>query len=157
MTNPTPRVPNVAVEAHKSSFDPKAFLILLVGLALFLAIYFSPPWPNAIDPVGKAFVLSTEGKAAIALFLMAGIWWVFEVLPIGVTAIAIGVFQALFLIRPAKEAFRDFMDPSVMFIFGSIRDRSGLHPFRVEERRRTPSLTTRSNSLPVNSSGMVCR
>jgi solute carrier family 13 (sodium-dependent dicarboxylate transporter), member 2/3/5 len=42
------------------------------------------------------------------------------VIPIGVTAIAIGVFQALFLIRPAKDAFRDFMDPSVMFIFGSI-------------------------------------
>jgi sodium-dependent dicarboxylate transporter 2/3/5 len=51
---------------------------------------------------------------------MAGIWWIFEVIPIGVTAIAIGVFQALFLIRPAKDAFRDFMDPSVMFIFGSI-------------------------------------
>ncbi|MGD9351901.1 MAG: SLC13 family permease, partial [Desulfobacterales bacterium] len=27
---------------------------------------------------------------------------------------------ALFLIRPAKVAFKDFMDPSVMFIFGSI-------------------------------------
>jgi sodium-dependent dicarboxylate transporter 2/3/5 len=45
---------------------------------------------------------------------------VFEVIPIGVTAIAIGMFQALFLIRPGKDAFRDFMDPSVMFIFGSI-------------------------------------
>jgi sodium-dependent dicarboxylate transporter 2/3/5 len=30
------------------------------------------------------------------------------------------VLQALFLIRPAKEAFKDFMDPSVMFIFASI-------------------------------------
>ena len=28
--------------------------------------------------------------------------------------------QALFLIRPAEEAFRDFMDPSVLFIFGSM-------------------------------------
>ncbi|MBW1990311.1 MAG: SLC13/DASS family transporter, partial [Deltaproteobacteria bacterium] len=28
--------------------------------------------------------------------------------------------QALFLIRPAKVAFKDFMDPSVMFIFASI-------------------------------------
>ena len=41
-------------------------------------------------------------------------------MPIGVTSIAIGVFQALFFIRPAKEAFRSFMDPSVWFIFGSI-------------------------------------
>ncbi len=57
---------------------------------------------------------------AIALFLLAGIWWVFEVVPIGVTSIAIGVFQAIFSIRSAKDAFRDFMDPSVMFIFGSV-------------------------------------
>jgi solute carrier family 13 (sodium-dependent dicarboxylate transporter), member 2/3/5 len=111
---------NVAVEAHKSPFDLKKTVILLAGMAVFLAIYFSPPWAVAVDPTGKEFALSHEGKAAIGLFLMAGIWWVFEVIPIGVTAIAIGVFQSLFAIRPAKEAFRDFMDPSVMFIFGSM-------------------------------------
>jgi sodium-dependent dicarboxylate transporter 2/3/5 len=32
----------------------------------------------------------------------------------------IGVLQALFQVRSAKVAFKDFMDPSVMFIFGSI-------------------------------------
>lgn len=101
-------------------YDWKKIGILLAGLTLFLVLYFMPAWPDAVDPAGKRFALSSEGKAAIALFLMAGIWWVFEVIPIGITAIAIGVFQALFLIRPAKEAFRDFMDPSVMFIFGSI-------------------------------------
>jgi len=103
-----------------ASFDWKKWTALIGGFAIFLIIYFSPPWGIAIDPGGKEFTLSHEGKAAIGLFLMAGIWWVFEVIPIGITAIAIGVFQALFMIRPAKEAFRDFMDPSVMFIFGSM-------------------------------------
>jgi sodium-dependent dicarboxylate transporter 2/3/5 len=70
--------------------------------------------------LGKHFPLPKEGKAAIALFLMAGTWWVFEVIPIGATAISIGLFQALFAIRPAKEAFKDFFDPSVWFIFGSV-------------------------------------
>lgn len=120
MTDQTATVQAVSIETRKSSFDLKKTLILLAGMAVFLAIYFSPPWSVAIDPTGKEFILSQEGKAAIGLFLMAGIWWVFEVIPIGVTAIAIGVFQALFAIRPAKEAFRDFMDPSVMFIFGSM-------------------------------------
>jgi solute carrier family 13 (sodium-dependent dicarboxylate transporter), member 2/3/5 len=91
-----------------------------MGITLFLAIYFMPQWKDAIDPTGKAFPLSREGKGAIALFLMAGVWWVFEVVPIGVTSIVIGVMQALFSIRTAKDAFRDFMDPSVMFIFGSV-------------------------------------
>ncbi|MFU8768314.1 MAG: DASS family sodium-coupled anion symporter, partial [Desulfotignum sp.] len=79
-----------------------------------------PPWPDALDPMGKAFTLSPQGKAAIALFLLAGTWWVFEVVPIGVTGLAIGVVQALFFIRPAADAFKDFMDPSVLFIFGSL-------------------------------------
>lgn len=110
----------VRLETSGTAYDWKKLAILLAGLGVFLAVYFMPAWPDAIDPAGKTFTLSPEGKAAIGLFLMAGIWWVFEVIPIGVTAIAIGVFQALFLIRPAKDAFRDFMDPSVMFIFGSI-------------------------------------
>ncbi len=119
MTDETHHHPTT-VHVDKFHLDIKKTLILLFGLAVFLVIYYSDPWSVAIDPSGKEFVLSHEGKAAIGLFLMAGIWWVFEVIPIGITAIAIGVFQALFLIRPAKEAFRDFMDPSVMFIFGSI-------------------------------------
>jgi sodium-dependent dicarboxylate transporter 2/3/5 len=100
--------------------DWTRIFFLFLGLGLFLVIYFMPPWKDAVDPTGKAFTLTREGKAAIALFLMAGIWWVFEVIPIGATSLAIGVMQALFEIRSAKEAFRDFMDPSVMFIFGSV-------------------------------------
>ncbi|MBA3015736.1 MAG: SLC13 family permease [Proteobacteria bacterium] len=109
----------IATEA-KEPFDWKRVFFIFLGLGIFLLIYYMPPWKDAIDPGGKAFPLSVEGKGAIALFLMAGIWWVFEVIPIGATALAIGVFQGLFAIRPAKEAFKDFMDPSVMFIFGSV-------------------------------------
>ena len=70
--------------------------------------------------MGKRFVLTREGKLALGVFLLAGTWWVFEVVPIGVTSLTIGVLQVLFLIRPAKRAFADFMDPSVLFIFASI-------------------------------------
>lgn len=102
------------------AFDWKRVFFILLGLGLFLFVYFMPQWKDAVDPTGKTFPLSREGKGAIALFLLAGIWWVFEVIPIGATALAIGVFQALFNIRSAKDAFKDFMDPSVMFIFGSV-------------------------------------
>jgi len=112
--------PEIVIAEAKPKFDWKRVLFILIGLGLFLWIYFMPAWPDALDPGGKHFPLSPQGKGAIALFLMAGIWWVFEVVPIGVTSIAIGVMQALFAIRTAKEAFRDFMDPSVMFIFGSV-------------------------------------
>jgi len=128
--------------------DWKKQICMLVGVALFCIVYFCPPLSDAVDPQGKNFILTHEGKAALALFLLAATWWVFEVVPIGVTSITIGVIQVLFLIRPqkvvietaadvlekgqvatgmvweilspAKVAFGDFMDPSVWFIIGSI-------------------------------------
>jgi sodium-dependent dicarboxylate transporter 2/3/5 len=100
--------------------DKKRLFFILLGLVLFCIVYFSPSWDDAVDPQGERFALTREGKAAIALFLLAATWWVFEVIPIGVTSITIGVIQAMFFIRPAKVAFSDFMDPSVWFIIGSI-------------------------------------
>jgi len=98
----------------------KRWFFLLLGIGLFVVTYYSTAWPDAIDPAGKHFPLSPQGKGALAVFLLASTWWVFEVLPIGITSLAIGVFQALFFIRPAKDVFGNFMDPSVLFIFGSI-------------------------------------
>ncbi len=103
-----------------SNFDWKRIVFLLIGLTLFFVVNFSPPWPDAIDPTGKHFILSKEAKGALAVFLLGGTWWVFEVVPIGVTSLTIGVLQVLFLIRPAQKAFTDFMTPSVLFIFASL-------------------------------------
>ncbi|MCG6926941.1 MAG: SLC13 family permease [Acidobacteria bacterium] len=100
--------------------DWRRIFFIFLGLGLFLAVLLSPAWPDAVDPMGEAFELTREGKASIALFVLALVWWVFEVVPIGVTAIAIGAVQALLLIRPAKMAFGDFMEPSVWFIIGSL-------------------------------------
>ncbi|NNF52573.1 MAG: SLC13/DASS family transporter [Gammaproteobacteria bacterium] len=93
---------------------------LLTGLALFALFYFLTGLPDAIDPDGRRIVLSAQGRMAVGLFLLAAVWWVFEVVPIGVTAIAIAVIQVFFQLRDARAAFTDFMDPAVWFIIGSI-------------------------------------
>jgi len=105
---------------EKKKADLKRLFFMFLGLGLFFGVYLSPDWSDAIDPAGKASPLTPEGKAALGLFLLAATWWVFEVVPIGVTSILIGVTQALFLIREPRVAFTDFLDPSVWFIFGSI-------------------------------------
>jgi sodium-dependent dicarboxylate transporter 2/3/5 len=110
----------VGLAVEKQPINWKRILTLVTGLALFTIVYYSPMWPDAVDPLGEHFILTKEGKGAIAVFLLAATWWVFEVVPIGVTSLTIGMLQALFFIRPAKIAFNDFMDPSVLFIFGSI-------------------------------------
>jgi len=116
-----PSIPeNIYVGAQYRRYDIKRIFLILLGISLFMVVYFSKPWHDAIDPTGKSFTLTNEGKAALGLFLWAVIWWVAEVVPIGITGITIGVVQVLFLIRPAREAFGDFMDPSVWFVIGSI-------------------------------------
>jgi sodium-dependent dicarboxylate transporter 2/3/5 len=102
------------------SVDWKRSFFMMLGIGLFALVYWCPPWPDAIDPLGEHFVLSKEAKGALAVFALAATWWVFEVVPIGITSLAIGTLQALFLIRSPSAAFKDFMDPSVLFIFGSI-------------------------------------
>jgi sodium-dependent dicarboxylate transporter 2/3/5 len=111
---------DVGLAVEKTPINWWRILSLITGIVLFGIVYYSPLWPDAVDPLGEHFILTKEGKGAIAVFLLAATWWVFEVVPIGITSLAIGMLQALFFIRPAKVAFTDFMDPSVLFIFGSI-------------------------------------
>lgn len=116
-----PEMPEEIVLAPpKKIIDWKRIFFICLGLGLFFLFYALPGLPDAVDPMGKVFKLPWEGKMALGLFLMAGIWWVFEVMPIGATAIAIGLFQVLFYIRSSNEALKDFLDPSVWFIFGSV-------------------------------------
>ncbi len=110
----------ISLPETKKPFAWKRLFFMLLGLGLFAFVYYCPPWPDAIDPMGEHFVLNQQAKGALGVFLLAATWWVFEVVPIGVTSLAIGVLQALFMIRDPKVAFKDFMDPSVLFIFGSI-------------------------------------
>jgi sodium-dependent dicarboxylate transporter 2/3/5 len=116
-----PEMPEeIVIAPKKRVIDWKRIFFILLGLGVFFTFYLLPGLPDAVDPGGKVFKLPWAGKMSIGLFLMAGIWWVFEVMPIGATSIAIGLFQVLFYIRPADQALKDFLDPSVWFIFGSV-------------------------------------
>ena len=110
----------IMLAPKKVAIDWKRLFFIVLGLAIFGLFYLIPSLPDAVDPGGKVFQLPWAGKMAIGLFLMAGVWWIFEVIPIGATAIAIGLFQTIFMIRTADEALKDFFDPSVWFIFGSV-------------------------------------
>jgi sodium-dependent dicarboxylate transporter 2/3/5 len=75
--------------AGTRNIDWKKMGFLFLGIALFTVVYLAPAWPDAIDPMGKHFPLNREAKGAIAVFLLAATWWVFEVVPIGVTPLLI--------------------------------------------------------------------
>ena len=50
------------------------FIPMGLGVLLFVLVYYWSPWPDAIDPLGKHFPLTREGKGALAVFLLAGTW-----------------------------------------------------------------------------------
>jgi sodium-dependent dicarboxylate transporter 2/3/5 len=68
MSSNTAAAPAVGLSWNK-------YLFMAIGIILFAVVYYSPPWPDAIDPQGKAFSLSPEGKGALAVFLL-GYWFV---------------------------------------------------------------------------------
>ncbi len=47
----------------KAPFDWKRVVFIIGGLALFAFIYYSPAWPDAIDPKGAHFVLTKQARA----------------------------------------------------------------------------------------------
>lgn len=100
--------------------DYRRLIWIGLGALLFILVYLWPWWPEALDPAGRRVALSLEARGALALFLLAAAWWASEVIPIGVTALAVGALQVLFRWRPAAAAFKDFLDPAVFFIFGSL-------------------------------------
>ena len=117
-------VPHVITGAlmasRRTAPQARRVVAMIAGVVGFAMCAMLPEVPDAIDPQGQHFILGHEARLALGLFALAAVWWVFEVVPVGVTAILIGVVQAVFGIRDARVAFTDFMDPAVWFIIGAL-------------------------------------
>ncbi len=115
-----PQPKDIYIASARRRFNWGRIAVIALGLFLFAVICLAPRPPDAVDPQGQRFVLGREGQSALALFVFAALWWAFEVVPIGVTGIAVGVLQALLHIRSPKAAMGDFLDPAVWFVVGSL-------------------------------------
>ena len=56
----------------RSGVDWKRVVFILTGVLLFAVVYASPPWPDAVDPMGKHFPLSHEGKGGLSMHTPLG-------------------------------------------------------------------------------------
>ncbi len=48
--------------------DWKRIMFLMIGIILFAIVNYSPPWPDALDPMGKAFILSPQARPPLPCF-----------------------------------------------------------------------------------------
>ena len=88
-----------------NSLSPKKIGFWL-GLAVFFLIYFLP---NPSD-------LSTEGKFTAAIFLLMGVWWATEAMPLYATALLPLIFFPLLGIDPIGIVSKEYMN-KVQFLF----------------------------------------
>jgi solute carrier family 13 (sodium-dependent dicarboxylate transporter), member 2/3/5 len=93
---------------------------IAAGLAVLALSWLLPHLPDAVDPEGRRFALTREAQTALGLFVFAALWWAFEVVPIGVTGLAVGALQVLLSVRPPQAAMGDFFDPAMWFVLGSL-------------------------------------
>ena len=52
----------VGATREASNINWTRIICLLAGLILFFVVYYSPPWPDAVDPMGKHFALVPTGE-----------------------------------------------------------------------------------------------
>lgn len=85
---------------------------LLIGL-ICVVIYIglsNMPTPQGLTP---------NGQKALALMIVAVISWIFEVIPIGISAALFAMLMGILGIIPQKDAMASFMIPTVFFIMSA--------------------------------------
>jgi sodium-dependent dicarboxylate transporter 2/3/5 len=105
---------------QRGRLDVLRIAFIAAGLVALAAAWLAPLLPAATDASGAAVPLTAAGQAALGLFALAALWWGFEVVPIGITGIAVGVLQVVLAIRAPKAALGDFLDPCVWLVLGSL-------------------------------------
>jgi solute carrier family 13 (sodium-dependent dicarboxylate transporter), member 2/3/5 len=95
---------------------------LILGLAAFLAIYFSPA-PDGLEPAAWR---------ALALLALMIIWWVSEAIPVAATALLPLAMLPILGVAKADEAAAPYADPIIFLFIGGFMvaiaiERAGLH------------------------------
>lgn len=90
----------------RSSFSMRQVIIILGIIAIYILLV-SLPTPEG---------LTLNGQKSIALMLAAVLAWVFEVLPLGISAILMTVLQMVLGTAPLPKAMQNFATPTLFFL-----------------------------------------
>lgn len=94
---------------EKAAFDVKKFVVIIVCILLYATIVMLP------TPDG----LTVEGKKSLALMAVAVISWIFEVIPIGLSASLFVMLMPTLGIVSMEEAMSNFMIATFLFIMST--------------------------------------
>ncbi len=97
------------------------YAIIVLALLLLGGTYFLPlPLPR-------------EAQATIAITVFAMVLWIFEVLPLYITALAVAVLLILLGGFPAEKVFAQFFDRVVVLVLGGFVIAVAMHKHKLDE------------------------
>lgn len=98
---------NIAIPKEKGNYSK--LLVALIAIAVYVFLT-SLPSPAGLTP---------HAQKALALMVSAVITWVFEVIPIGISAPLFVILMGFIGIVPMKDAMANFMIPTIFFIMAT--------------------------------------
>lgn len=98
---------NIAIPKEKGNYSK--LLVALIAIAVYVFLT-SLPSPAGLTP---------HAQKALALMVSAVITWIFEVIPIGISAPLFVMLMGFLGIVPMKDAMANFMIPTIFFIMAT--------------------------------------
>lgn len=111
-------------EEVKKTYSLTQIIGLILGPLLFILIY----WVLPLDG------LSSAGRGVFAIIVWVAIWWILEVMPLGITSLLPIILLPIFTNVSGKEAATSYADPLNFLFLGGFAIALALERWRLHER-----------------------
>ncbi|MCD6563044.1 MAG: DASS family sodium-coupled anion symporter [Thermoproteales archaeon] len=97
----------------------KREIMLLLGPLIFFILFILPPLPGVIEAASEVgSEISKAPQLAFAVLLWTAIWWVSEVVPLGLAGLIPPLIFSFLNIVSWKKSLSSFMDPVIWIFMG---------------------------------------
>lgn len=111
-------------ETVKRTYSITQLIGAVLGPLLFILIYWVLPLEG----------LSSDGRGVMAIITWVAVWWILEVMPLGVTSLLPIILLPIFTNVSGKEAATSYADPLNFLFLGGFAIALALERWRLHER-----------------------
>lgn len=111
-------------EVSKRTYSATQLIGAILGPLLFALIYWVLPLEG----------LSSDGRGVMAIITWVAVWWILEVMPLGITSLLPIILLPIFTNVTGKEAATSYADPLNFLFLGGFAIALALERWRLHER-----------------------
>src|SRR5690606_39365059 len=126
----------------KGSYNKTQWLGLFLGPLVFAWLYFGMSFEG----------LSSEGQGVLALTAWLSIWWILEVLPLGITSLLPIVVMPMMGTLTIAKVTSSYTDPNIFLFLGGFAIAIAIEKWNLHERISLGIISLDRKSTRLNSS-----